>query len=197
MIRETERETMSNFDVLNTKHVMILAGIIAECEQFGTPSDQLTGAAEHYGLVPTDLDELKKEIEDAAKLVAFKDAGIPVEQVTGRPELINEIGRFMSNILVARETVKELKQRGLLKLNEEGDLVYDKAALAEDGGVRSEIEEVVKERILGLTKEKNEEQQDEGSEERSEEVGTGSGVDEQEEAHDEGGDASVSAPLAA
>jgi hypothetical protein len=192
---------MSQFNPLNTQHVMALVFLQTEVKVFGAVSDYSQGRAEALGLVPSDfrqLDAVFDNIEALNKLAEEESDRFASD--TGFAQALIAGGKIAAVAAMTELTVEIAAKRGLARVDNEGELRWNAdMANPDSDAYKSLLEEVFAEfnRVTSLNNNEENDEQQQGSQQ-------GSGVadsirveEEQEEDHDGAGDVSVSAPRAA
>lgn len=192
---------MSKFDVTNTQHVMALLLIVSELKAFNAVSDSAVGGAEAMGLVPEDLELLKKEMGNAVKLKFMHALGLTPPDKVAEVEAALDIATEIAQIaLTTEKTIEVIKERGLATVDElTGKVVYD-TSFRDDAEVKASVQAETFARIkafIDANNEDNVEGNDEGTPEGVEAGGEFAAGEEQEEARDGAGDVQVSASVAA
>ena len=116
---------MSNFNVLNTRHVMALSIIATEAALFNTISERAISFAHSLGLVLEDIDLLMREMKNAAGLVALAHVD---EGLRGNPDFLKAVDAarvFAGTVALSHKVTEIAKERGLLFVNDDSELVYD------------------------------------------------------------------------
>jgi hypothetical protein len=190
---------MSNFNVLNSQHVLALSIISAEAELFNTISRKAQSFAESLGLVPSDLDTLKKELANISGLVLLGQADQRFANDRAFQQAVTAGTEIAFTVAAAHQVTAIMKERGLLFVNDNSELVYSDG-IANDSSLYHEVMVEAFKRVEADINANNNNEDDAENEQGGAEAldeQAGSVGEEQEEAGDGNRDVPVSASLAA